>query len=243
MFLPRYKASKIKFWDRLDSKIYFNALRNNPKINVTSNRVGPYCVVVDKDINYVSLPKDPVKWELGLTKSNIKKSDLVKVKGAFRRNSLEHEMAELKVGIDKCMFTEKGRSMQRHKFLYAKCGVHHSVHPLIAEFNASGRSITAMRVTESEWSKRPSQSKIVPLLKQFGWTPARGLPVYGSTTSKIQKRVEVFFGELYKKLIDTKVTYLERKYKGIVLRNKLQQLLEDAAENAGGRGLKRKYLK
>lgn len=240
MFVPRVAADKAKFWNRLDTLIYKSAVRNNRHIKVGSSFAAECRTDNIKDA-WIKLPKDPIKWA---TKKYIwAERTLKNVAGVYRRNTLEHELAEFRVGIGRHRRSSLGKVFRRYNVL--ECGLiaHNSVHPLIAEMNASGRTETSVRLVVKEWHRSTAQKEIFAVLRQFGWTPVYGLPVYGRRSDKIQKVAEKIFGSHYQKLIDRKVRHLERKYRGSALRRRKDRLLSRLEGVAGGSGLRRKYLR
>lgn len=242
LFLPRYDARTIELWNTIDNFVFLSALKHHPDIKVVRSRTGPCCILPqDRSVGQILMPVDPVKW--GIQKLKHKKETIEKVSGVFRRNSLEHELAELKVARAKCSTGNYGQYMRAHKYLCGRRSDHVSIHPLVAELNASGRSIAGVTFVYSEWSNKPAQDKIFALLRQYGWTPYRGIPIYGRLSSKAQRAAERIFGGHYRSLIDTRMKHLERKYKGKALRRKIEEMLVDAPQTAGGYGLKQRYLK
>lgn len=240
MFMPRVDPKKQKVKDRLSDLLFWNECRNSKDIRVMNCHVHPHAQWIEGWGSFIGMPKDPVveaKW-LGYC---LKRID--QYAGFYRRATLEHEKAELYI------LRKKGLKRGKEGIKYRKQSAindgycdHSSVHPLIAEANASGRSPQMLKAMIHEWRPVPAQRKIYPLLKQYGWTPVTGLPMYGRIADRIQKAAEKIYQPYFRALIDSQLSRLERRYKGRALRKKKEGILAVAREYAGGKGLRKKYL-
>ena len=240
MFLPRHSPDRLIFWDALDSAVFSSALKHHPDIRVFNSRVGPFSTKSAGEPGYIGMPKDPVKWAASTGLFTGFRQRLVA--GAFRRNSIEHEFAELRLFRERSRRNEHGRKMRATKSLRGASADHNGIQPLIAELNASGRSEQTIRLLIKDWSSVEVQDRLFRLMKQWGWTPVTGLPNFGRHAAGLQKRAEALFAEHFKKLIDTQIKRAERKYRGRALKRKKEELLSGASQVAGGQGLRKKYL-
>lgn len=241
MFYPVHTLKQLRRWDRLDELVFESALKHNPDIRVISSRCGPHAVRLPRSEGYIGMPKDPVKW--ALLGGYWDKRDLEPIKGTFKRNTLEHEYAELKLFRVRSKKTAYGKHMRSFKSIQSAQSHHNGVHPLIAELNVSGKCRYGIEVLRIDWQDQPGQNQVFPLLKQFGWTPCYGIPTFGKLSDKIQRRVEELFAPHFQTLISSKIRRIERKYKGRALKRKKEEVLYGATQYAGGKGLRRKYLK
>lgn len=241
LFSPRYGRREQRRRDRLENLIFQNALRNNPDIQIRNSAAHPYAAKDSYDSGYIGMPKDPVKEAMS---KGYCAYGVWWCSGHYRRATLEHEISELFVMRIKATKTPYGKALRTHKCIRDKQADHSSVHPLIAEANVAGRHSRMLRSLVIEWGgKNSAQRHIFGILKQHGWTPANGLPMYGRVASKVQKAAERVFAPSFQELIHSQLSSLERKYKGRKLRRKKELILSDVYEYAGGRGLRRKYLK
>lgn len=241
MFMPKHPDKKIRFWDRLDMLVFKSALKHHPDIVVGGSRSCPYARKEPRSPGYIGMPKDPVKWAAPV--GSWKHRQLSKVAGLFCRNTLEHEYAELRLFRIKSKRNGFGRFMRGFKAIFGKRSHHNGVQPLIAELNASGRCKEGVKMLIKDWSDQPGQNQIFALLKQFGWTPSYGIPVFGRVANRVQRRVERIFAPHFRELIGTQIKRVERKYRGRALKRKKEEILDGAACYAGGSGLRKKYLK
>jgi hypothetical protein len=247
LFLPKYSFKTILRRDVIDRLIYDVVTRTHPDIVVKSNRQSPLCYTSTAETpGEIYLPRDPVEWAKAQGGGSFE--DLLQLngglyRGAYNRNTLEHELSELKVSRARRRRTAYGKFMRSHRMLKGKKSEHQSIHPLIAEANASGRNVDCLRLMIYEWSSRPAQNQVFALLKQFGWHPAKPIPLYGRLASRAQARAEILFAAHLQELIGSKMQRLERKYRGATLRRRKEELLAEVAKSAGSQNLRRKYLK
>ena len=241
MFYPKHPKSKIAFWNKLDTLVFEAALKNNPDIRVRNSRCDPHAYKEPGMAGYIGMPRDPVQW--AVFGGYWTERQLAPVAGLFKRNTLEHEYAELELFRIRSRRTLYGKEMRKFKAICGKRSQHNGVHPLIAELNASGRSRTGVRMLIMDWHDQPGQNQVFRLLKQFGWTPSYGIPPFGRLANRAQLRVEKIFAPHFRSLIGTKIRHVERRYKGRALKRKKEEILDGATHYAGGDGLRRKYLK
>jgi hypothetical protein len=230
MFLPRLDKESARRANRIAEHTFKIRLRNR-LVKLMTARTHPFAVFSRDFTGFIGMPPDPVREaEVSGYLGRGAKSG----RGHYKMATLAHEFSELYVMHNKAKRNSFGKLLRKHKSLYDGCHDHSSAHPLIAELNHAGKCVPVLKAVLSEWSRAGAQAKVFAVMKQCGWTPVRGIPMYGRAAGAIQRKSEALFAPYFKKLMGRKIKRLERKYKGKALVKRLKLLLQDVKTYAGG---------
>jgi hypothetical protein len=238
MMAPRHSAEELARHNRMDNLIYQQQLKHNPAIRTVSSKAMPYAQYEPYGGSHITMPKDPLKGRW--TTANKEKVDLKGAEGGHRRRILEHEKTEYKVETGKAKHGPFGRRMRESKAIKENRDVvHSSAHPNIAEANIARRHPQNLKDLEAGWRETPAQGQQMRILKQHGWTPARGMPEFGRQAKGVQKATEKAFAPYLQKHVSSKLEHLGKRFSGSALKRRRGETIAEAKEFAGAEKFKK----
>lgn len=238
MFMPKHSPRTLARRNQIDKRIYDAARTKRENILRLNSKAMPYAIKEPGSPAIVALPKNPSAGTQTRAKT---RPDLRGAEGVHNRAILEHETSEGFMEGAKAKRGDLGRWARTQKAIQENDDVvHSSAHPLIAETNIAGRHPKALRDLRQGWSETPAQGKMYSILKQHGWTPEQGLPLYGKQAKSVQSQAEKAFAPHFKEHFSKKVNSAVKRFRGKALKEELSALKREAKEYAGGNSIPKK---
>ena len=235
MFMPGHSPTKLRAQNKADQLIYDQARKHRPDILRLNSKAGPYAARYDSKNTVIALPKNPAAGRMTRATS---RPDLRGAEGTHNRAILEHENSEGVMEFAKGKNNARGKWARSQKAIRENGAVvHSSAHPLIAEANISGKNPKSLHDMRTGWGETAAQGKMYGVLKNHGWTPVNGLPLYGRASAKVQGKAEKIFSASGAQYLANQRRGLKSHFRGKRLVKELRDARRASREYAGSKGV------